>query len=30
MPMTSPIMRGPTPVPVHAPPATGFDDVTKG
>ena len=24
------LKRGPTPEPVHAPPATGFDDVTYG
>ena len=30
MPITRLMWRGPMPAPVHAPPATGFDDVTKG
>ena len=30
MPMTSPMSRGPTPVPVQAPPAEGLEEVTKG
>ncbi len=29
-PMTSSTWSGPIPPPVHAPPATGFEDVTKG
>ncbi len=30
MPMTRLIFVGPTPDPVQAPPAVGFDEVTKG
>ena len=30
IPITSLILVGPTPVPVHTPPAVGFDEVTKG
>ncbi len=30
MPMTRLIFVGPTPAPVQAPPAVGFDEVTKG
>ena len=29
-PMTSSTWSGPIPPPVHAPPATGLDDVTNG
>src|ERR1700730_7382718 len=29
-PMTRSIARGPTPAPVHTPPAIGFDEVTNG
>ena len=30
IPMIRSMSRGPTPAPTHAPPAIGFDDVTKG
>ena len=30
IPMMRSMCRGPTPAPAHAPPATGFDDVTNG
>ncbi len=30
MPITRLMCNGPTPEPVHAPPATGFEEVTNG